>query len=1137
MGSLISSSETSINTTTINNQYVPTVAALANGTQVVTWASYGQDGAGYGIYARLLDANGIPIGGEFRVNSTTNLNESTPTIVALGNGGFMIAWQAYQATAGTNPSAIYAQRFDSFGTAIGTQMTLASGGNVSVPKATALTDGSTFIVWQADYAKCVGYRLSADGLLASNLIDVSTYKANGSISGPSVTGLSDGRYLVTWSAYTNQLGRGLDVYGQIYSTANTPLGSTFLVNAINNTATYDEVQSTATGLVGGGFVIAWTALNDHDGNGHGVFMRQYNAAGQPLTAERRVSSFVVGNQSLPSVTALVDGGYMVAWTSTDQDGSGTGVYAERFDASGRLQGGPFQLAEEVTGDQGRPILAARPDGGFVAVWHGQDGSGFGVKIREFSVSPVAPAFISQDLLLDYKKSVLGSTLIRLDHIQGNDWATSGLQQITQYQFIDCNAKPGSGYFVYNGSTIAAGQNFTISASQLPNLRFVSGSSDGTDAIMVRVSDGIHWSDWQVATVTTELPSMPQQAKEEFFGNSTTFGDQYAPSVAVLPNGTRVVTWASYGQDGAGYGVYARLFDSNGTPLSSEFLVNGTTNLNENTPTVSALGDGGFIIFWQAYQSTIGQNPTSIYGQRYDSMGQPIGMQLTPAYGGNVSAPRSAQLADGSVFAVWQTGTSQITGARYDSNGLNIINTLSEVSTYKGNGQVCDPNVAGLSDGRYLVTYSAYVNQTGRGWDVYGQLYSSNNAAIGSAFQINANGGATTFNEFQSAATGLADGGFAVVWTAQNGHDGSGNGIYMRQYNAAGQPLIAERRVNSVTAGDQHQARIVGLADGSYVVAWTSVGQDGSGSGVYAQYYDALGNTCGGNFLLTDNIDGDQNRPLLAALPAGGFITVWAGQDGSGLGIKVREFGGTMGSNETYPFNIIEGTQNNDLLIGSAGADRIYGYNGFDTLNGGEGNDILVGGDGNDTLYGGDGTDLMLGAAGNDILFVDALDSVIDGGDGYDTAYLQGTVGVVLDLAAAHIERVYGGTGSDLLNAGTGASAVEINGGGGDDRITGSAFNDLLRGDAGNDTIVGGDGNDTLYGGAGADLFVFTSGGSADKIVDFDAFQGDLIGLAEGQTYTIHASGGNTVITYGGTDTITLIGIQSDAISSAWFTSV
>jgi hypothetical protein len=116
----------------------------------------------------------------------------------------------------------------------------------------------------------------------------------------------------------------------------------------------------------------------------------------------------------------------------------------------------------------------------------------------------------------------------------------------------------------------------------------------------------------------------------------------------------------------------------------------------------------------------------------------------------------------------------------------------------------------------------------------------------------------------------------------------------------------------------------------------------------------------------------------------------------------------------FPATIFLGSSGNDTLIGGYGndylfggssnnADALIGGEGNDTLDGGAGddqvygdggNDSLIGGDGNDTVVGGSGIDAMFGGSGNDIFVADdnVRDSVINGGAGSDTAYVDSNDG-------------------------------------------------------------------------------------------------------------------------------------------------
>lgn len=71
--------------------------------------------------------------------------------------------------------------------------------------------------------------------------------------------------------------------------------------------------------------------------------------------------------------------------------------------------------------------------------------------------------------------------------------------------------------------------------------------------------------------------------------------------------------------------------------------------------------------------------------------------------------------------------------------------------------------------------------------------------------------------------------------------------------------------------------------------------------------------------------------------------------------------------QSKTFNIINGTNSKDKLVGTLRDDKINGLNSNDTLKGLDGNDTLNGGCGNDILIGGCGNDILIGSAGNDIL--------------------------------------------------------------------------------------------------------------------------------------------------------------------------
>ena len=245
---------------------------------------------------------------------------------------------------------------------------------------------------------------------------------------------------------------------------------------------------------------------------------------------------------------------------------------------------------------------------------------------------------------------------------------------------------------------------------------------------------------------------------------------------------------------------------------------------------------------------------------------------------------------------------------------------------------------------------------------------------------------------------------------------------------------------------------------------------------------------------------------------------------------------------------ILGSQRSNALWGDDGDDTIQGLAGADTLTGGYGNDLLQGGDDADRLLGGPGNDALFGNAGADQLYGGRGDDVLFGGR--DNDLLSGDVGSDVVVGDLGDDTVIGGGDSDALSGGDGNDLVFGNagqdllfgnagsdilfGGGGDDTLFGGAGDDALFGDLGNDRLAGDLGNDTLTGGAGADVFVFSTGGGADRITDFNAADGDRIALAPSQAYGVTANGaGEAVIVFSDTHAVTLAGVRREQFSTGW----
>src|SRR5207244_10430420 len=145
----------------------------------------------------------------------------------------------------------------------------------------------------------------------------------------------------------------------------------------------DQEDPSAAADGQGDFVVAWQSQGQ-DGDGWGVYARHYNAAGA-LGGEVQVNSTTAGDQENARVAMSSDGTSVVVWQSQGQDGSGWGVFGQRYDSTGGPVGSEFQVNTTTAGDQADPSVAVSVGGAFVVTWssQSQDGDGWGVFGQRF----------------------------------------------------------------------------------------------------------------------------------------------------------------------------------------------------------------------------------------------------------------------------------------------------------------------------------------------------------------------------------------------------------------------------------------------------------------------------------------------------------------------------------------------------------------------------------------------------------------------------------------------------------------------------------------------------------------------------------------------------------------------------------
>jgi hypothetical protein len=383
--------EVHVNTFTVGNQSLPQIATLSDGGWIIAWRSDGQDGSSYGVYQQAFNADGTRQGVEQHVSTYTNSDQNTPSVVALADGGWVVTWQSN----GQDGSSygIYQQVYDSDGTKQGIETHVNTGTTNSqeLQQILALPDGGWVIAWRSDGQDGSGGGVyqqvyNADGSTRGTETRVNTF-TSGNQEQPQFTLLLDGGWVVTWQSDI-QDGSNYGIYQQVFNADGSKSGSEVQVNT--NTGNY-QYNPQITTLLDGGWVVTWQSYTQ-DGSGDGIYQQVFNANGTLRGIETRVNTFAGDDQEIPQITALTTGGWVVTWQSYLQDGSNGGIYTQAYKADGTPDGVETRVNTYTNDKQYNPQVTALPDGSWIITWWstGEDGSLDGVYQRAYRTGNNAP---------------------------------------------------------------------------------------------------------------------------------------------------------------------------------------------------------------------------------------------------------------------------------------------------------------------------------------------------------------------------------------------------------------------------------------------------------------------------------------------------------------------------------------------------------------------------------------------------------------------------------------------------------------------------------------------------------------------------------------------------------------------------
>ena len=361
---------------------------------------------------------------------------------------------------------------------------------------------------------------------------------------PAVTADGKGNFVVVWRSQA-QDGSGYGVIGRRFDASGTPLGDEFLVNTYT---TGSQTEPAVAAGRDGSFVVAWQS--PHEFNDFGVFARRFDASGTPRGAEFRVNTFTTSSQLSPAVAADGRGNFVIVWRSNGQDGSGFGIFGQRYDLQGMPLGQEFSVNTLTMSNQMGPAVAADPAGNFVVVWDGPD-----------------PALSSDDVFgqrFDPSGSRIGTEFMVNAITTGQQFnptvAMDAAGNFTVAWSSDQGGPPGDVFarrFDRTGAPL--GIDFVVNTYTTDGQSEAAIATDDLGNFVVTWGSGRQDGDF-AGVFGQRHDSSGARRGGEFQINTTTTGNQsaYWHAVASDPNGNFVVSWSSIG-DGNGYGIFAQRF--------------------------------------------------------------------------------------------------------------------------------------------------------------------------------------------------------------------------------------------------------------------------------------------------------------------------------------------------------------------------------------------------------------------------------------------------------------------------------------------------------------------------------------------------------------------------------------------------
>lgn len=332
-----------------------------------------------------------------------------------------------------------------------------------------------------------------------------------------------GNFITVWTSHeSNGLVAGNYVYARLYSVTYTddPIQGRIsqetpgMVITVSNRTDWEYAYAGVAATADGDFYVTWAARDPFNPNGTpgnpdapigwDVYARRFRADGDPMSNVFVVNTYRKDTQQHPSLAMNADGDLIITWESLGQDGSGYGIYAQRYAPAAETFGRPDTLGGV------NEVQTMTFFGGAVGTYTGtfklsiDDRDPVTDVVTTYTTGPITIA--KDDMTFDIATKIETA----LESIPGKPLSVSAVG---------------------------------INLSQI--VITFTGISGSRDQSLLKVVD----PQFTPPGASIVMADAVNGTAGEFLVNDTVLGDQTWPDISMSDTGLVVATWTSQGQNG------------------------------------------------------------------------------------------------------------------------------------------------------------------------------------------------------------------------------------------------------------------------------------------------------------------------------------------------------------------------------------------------------------------------------------------------------------------------------------------------------------------------------------------------------------------------------------------------------------